>query len=81
MLAADSDDAVRSAALANESFDAARLLDAAMIGNAPGTQPAGDAAPVVSPADEIRKLYELLEMGAITQGEFDAAKARLLALL
>jgi phage shock protein PspC (stress-responsive transcriptional regulator) len=33
----------------------------------------------MSTADEIAKLHELLAKGAITQAEFDQAKARLLA--
>lgn len=40
------------------------------------------AAPVaaVSVADEIKKFKELLDMGAITQEEFDAKKKQLLGL-
>lgn len=34
----------------------------------------------VSPADEIRKYKELLDMGAITDSEFDAKKKELLGL-
>lgn len=34
----------------------------------------------VSPADEVRKYKELLDMGAITQAEFDAKKKQLLGL-
>ena len=37
-----------------------------------------DAAPAFSPADEIKKYKELLDMGAITQEEFDAKKRQLL---
>ena len=33
-----------------------------------------------SPADEIKKYKELLDMGAITQEEYDAKKAKLLDL-
>lgn len=40
--------------------------------------PAPVAAP--SPTDEIRKYKELLDMGAITQEEFDAKKKQLLGL-
>ena len=39
-----------------------------------------DAAPVFSPADEIKKYKELLDMGAITQEEFEAKKKQLLNL-
>lgn len=39
-----------------------------------------DAAPAFSPADEIKKYKELLDMGAITQEEFDAKKRHLLNL-
>lgn len=39
-----------------------------------------DAAPAFSPADEIKKYKELLDMGAITQDEFDAKKRQLLNL-
>ena len=39
-----------------------------------------DAAPAFSPADEIKKYKELLDMGAITQEEFDAKKRQLLNL-
>ena len=40
-------------------------------------------APVVaalSPADELKKFKDLLDMGAITQEEFDAKKKQLLGL-
>jgi phage shock protein PspC (stress-responsive transcriptional regulator) len=33
----------------------------------------------MSMADELEKLYRLLQSGALTQSEYDAAKARLLA--
>ena len=36
------------------------------------------AAAHVSPADELHKLHELVEKGALTQAEFDQAKAKLL---
>ena len=43
--------------------------------------PRPQAAPVVQDAaDEIRKYKELLDMGAITQEEFDAKKRQLLGL-
>lgn len=38
------------------------------------------AAPAFSPADEIKKYKELLDMGAITQEEFEAKKKQLLNL-
>ena len=38
------------------------------------------AAPAVSAADELRKFKELLDMGAITQDEFNAKKKQLLGL-
>jgi len=39
-----------------------------------------DAASAFSPADEIKKYKELLDMGAITQEEFEAKKKQLLNL-
>lgn len=44
------------------------------------TVPAASAAPVASAADEIKKFKELLDMGAITQEEFDQKKKQLLGL-
>lgn len=41
---------------------------------------AKSSAPAVSNLDEIKKLKELLDIGAITQEEFDAKKAQLLNL-
>ena len=38
------------------------------------------AVPTPSPADEIRKYKELLDIGAITQEEFDAKKKQILGL-
>lgn len=38
------------------------------------------AAPAVSPMDELKKLKELLDMGVITQDEFDSKKKQLLGL-
>lgn len=38
------------------------------------------AAPVTSPIEEIKKNQELLDMGIITQEEFDAKKKQLLGL-
>jgi hypothetical protein len=37
------------------------------------------AAAQSSPADELHKLHELVEKGALTQDEYDKAKAKLLA--
>jgi hypothetical protein len=37
------------------------------------------AAAQTSPADELHKLHELVEKGALTQDEYDKAKAKLLA--
>jgi len=37
------------------------------------------AAAQTSPADELHKLHELVEKGALTQEEYDKAKAKLLA--
>jgi uncharacterized secreted protein with C-terminal beta-propeller domain len=37
------------------------------------------AAAHVSPADELHKLHELVEKGALTQAEYDRAKEKLLA--
>ena len=36
------------------------------------------AAAQVSPADELHKLHELVEKGALTEAEYDKAKAKLL---
>jgi predicted Zn-dependent peptidase len=44
----------------------------------PAVQPAQQAQ--ISTADEIRKLKELCDSGAITQEEFDAKKKQLLGL-
>ncbi|MBO5223231.1 MAG: SHOCT domain-containing protein [Clostridia bacterium] len=49
--------------------------------NAP--QPAPQSTPQVaalSPAEELKKFKELLDMGVITQEEFDAKKKALLGL-
>ncbi len=43
-------------------------------------QAAIPAAPAVSAADELKKLKELLDMGIITQEDFDAKKKQLLGL-
>ena len=43
-------------------------------------QIASASAPAVSAADELKKFKELLDMGVITQEEFDAKKKRLLEL-
>jgi hypothetical protein len=37
------------------------------------------AAAHVSPADELHKLHDLVEKGALTQDEYDRAKQKLLA--
>jgi hypothetical protein len=37
------------------------------------------AAAHVTPADELHKLHELVEKGALTEAEYDRAKAKLLA--
>ena len=42
--------------------------------------PAAQAAPASSPMDELKKLKELLDMGIVTQEEFDAKKKQLLGL-
>ena len=42
--------------------------------------PAGGIVQQVSPADELKKYKELLDMGIITQEEFDAKKKQLLGL-
>jgi len=41
-------------------------------------QPPAAAACAPSPADEVRKYFELFQMGALSQEEFDAVKRRLL---
>lgn len=43
-------------------------------------QTASTSAPAVSAADELRKFKELLDLGVITQEEFDAKKKQLLGL-
>ena len=42
--------------------------------------PAAQAAPATSPMDELKKLKELLDMGIVTQEEFDTKKKQLLGL-
>ena len=42
--------------------------------------PAGGIVQQLSPADELKKHKELLDMGIITQEEFDAKKKQLLGL-
>lgn len=44
------------------------------------TPAVGPAVPPVSSADELKGYKELLDMGAITQAEFDAKKKQLLGL-
>lgn len=48
--------------------------------DAPAQQPAPAPAPQVDVAEEIKKFKDLLDMGAITQEEFDAKKKELLHL-
>ena len=43
-------------------------------------KPQGVASPSVSVADEIRKFKELLDLGAITEDEYNAKKKDLLGL-
>ena len=43
-------------------------------------QKANNPQPTTSPADELKKYKELLDMGIITQEEFDAKKKQLLGL-
>ena len=43
-------------------------------------QIASTSAPAISAADELKKFKELLDMGVITQEEFDAKKKQLLGL-
>lgn len=43
-------------------------------------EPAAPSAASVSPAEELKKFKELLDMGAITQEEFDAKKKQILGL-
>ena len=42
--------------------------------------PAGGVIQQISPAEELKKFKELLDMGVITQEEFDAKKKELLGL-
>lgn len=44
------------------------------------TEPVGGSVQQVSPAEELKKFKELLDMGIITQEEFDTKKAQLLKL-
>lgn len=55
-------------------------IDAAIAQRHAPQPPAGPAAgsPAVSVADELTKWHGLLQAGAITQADYDAAKARLL---
>ena len=43
-------------------------------------QPVQSASPAADPLDKIKKLKGLLDIGAITQEEFDAKKKQLLDL-
>lgn len=49
-------------------------------GDVPPHKPSANAAAAVSPADELKKLAELLSQGILTQAEFDAKKKQLLGL-
>lgn len=40
--------------------------------------PLSSSSPASSPADELKKLKELLDAGAITQGEYDSTKKKIL---
>ncbi|HEY4291306.1 MAG TPA: SHOCT domain-containing protein [Puia sp.] len=40
---------------------------------------AGSAAPAYSPSDELKKLKDLYDSGALTKGEYDSAKKKILA--
>lgn len=51
-----------------------------VVGPEKAAAPAAPAAPAPSAADEIKKFKELLDIGAITQEEFDAKKKQLLGL-
>lgn len=56
------------------------LIDRQAKSQAARTAPAAAATPALSNADELKKYKELLDMGAITQEEFDAKKNQLLGL-
>ena len=51
----------------------------AIIGNDDSTAQQAEATPATGPLDEIAKLKELLDEGALNQEEFDAQKQKLLS--
>ena len=52
------------------------MIDSGMVPPAPAAQP----APALSTVEEIAKMKELLDAGAITQDEFDLLKRKALGL-
>jgi len=64
----------------DQEESAIKLRDFVIGGGAPDDEVRSVAPPAASPADEIKKYKELLDMGAITQDEFDAKKKQLLGL-
>ena len=80
VLAADSDGETKRMAIANTSFKYDKLAEAALVDvHVKNAQHAEGG--ISSPADEIRKFHDLLEIGAITSEEFEQAKARILAAM
>lgn len=78
-LSRDENAGVRLNALGNIAYDRDRLLEqAGMAAVGKEAQPSAVAACAPSPADEVRKYFELFQMGALSQEEFDAVKRRLL---
>ncbi len=63
-----------------EMMDILRQNDILELLQKPKTQAAIPAAPSVSVADELKKFKELLDMGVISQEDFDAKKNQLLGL-
>lgn len=59
-----------------------QAFDYFKVNSAPVAVPAAPVSPAYAPSamDEIKKLKELLDMGAITQEEYDAKKKQLLGL-
>jgi hypothetical protein len=47
--------------------------------NTPSHQPQATAAPVEDPMEKLTKLKSMLDMGILTQAEFDAKKADILS--
>ena len=79
--AADSIDEAAAASGGMAGLGASMALGQTMAANL-GAATQGTAAPAAAGEDafqQIEKLHKLLQMGAITQGEFDAKKAALLA--